>query len=107
MILNGPEGSLKGHTFDVNKPESLPRYLRALNNPNEQLRQAMALNDRYRIVDTCNECGHVLIAEEVAAHRMDHVPSKLRAFVRTLMAVPEEDRQQIIKWVTRLEAGIN
>lgn len=105
MILNGPENSIKGHVFDPNKPDSLPRYVRVMPSVDDQMREIKVLNNRYQIVETCEACGSVLIAEEALAHKMDHAPSRIRAMVRTLIATPPEDRQQIIEWVNKLESN--
>lgn len=104
MILNGPEGSLKGHVFDRNNPDSLPRYLRQGMHPDVDA-EVKRLNERYRIVENCPECGAALIAEEVQAHAENHIPARLRALVRTVMSASKEDRKEVLDWVQKLDRG--
>ena len=94
--LNGPKAlSLKGHTFDPRKPESLPDYLRELK-PEVQATRAAELNERYRIVETCAACQEPLIAEELMAHRLSHVSGGARAMVGTILnQTPEVQRETL------------
>lgn len=103
-----PIQTLKGHKFDPEKPESLPGFFFVTRNgqrvySKERIEQeAIALTNRYEIVETCKECGELLIAEEILAHKMNHVPSTIRHLVRTLMAVSPKIRSEILAIVKEL-----
>lgn len=100
IIPNGVIG-LKGHTIDLDNIDSVPTWFSRW--PIEkQKREAVAFNDRYKVVETCGTCTEPLIAEEVLAHKMAHVPSRSRAFVRTIMALPVDIRDETLKYVGEL-----
>lgn len=92
---------LRGHVFDIEDPESLPDWLNKSGRNKE--RAIQELNDRYTIVATCKTCGQDLIEEEHLAHMMNHVPGKLRSMVRTVMAMSQEERDDVLGYVSELE----
>lgn len=105
LKLNGPEElSLRGHVFDPAKEDSMPGFARRMT-PEQQEAWATAETERMRIVANCQECGRPLIAEEVQAHYTNrHVSSRNRALVRTIMARPAEQRDEVLASIKALSA---
>lgn len=109
LKLNGPDGSsLRGHVFDPQDEDSMPGFARRMS-PEQREAWATAETERMRIAANCEECGLPLIAEEVLAHYMnEHVSSRNRALVRTVMARTPEQRDEVlanIKALTALEVN--
>ena len=102
MISNGPVGTLKGHVFDPEVADSMPTFARSWSQERRE-REAKEMTARYKIVETCDVCHEPLIAEELLAHKMNHVPSKIRAMVRTVMALEPSDRKAVLETVRSLE----
>ena len=102
MTPNGPTGTLKGHVFDPAVDSSMPTFTRFWS-PERREREAKEMTERYRIVESCDVCHEPLIAEEVLAHKMNHVPSRIRAQVRTVMAMEPDDRKSLLQAVHSLE----
>ena len=101
---HGADSTLKGHVFSLDDPTSIPGWLHAKNWPQERKEvEVKALNERYRVVAICPTCKRKLVAVEHLAHMMNHVPSRQRAFVRTLMAMSPADRKAVIESCKELE----
>lgn len=101
MILNGVNGTMKGHVFDPEKPESMPTFIRR-KGMEEQKRWAARETERYTVVELCKTCGRALIAEEVLAHRLNHVPTHLRPLARMIADLNAEDRAELLKIVKKV-----
>lgn len=96
MKLNGVDGSMKGHVFDPAKPGSMPTYMRK-KPMDEQRAWATKETERYAVAEMCKACGEALIAMEVLAHRLNHVPSHLRPLARMIAGLNAEDRAELMK----------
>lgn len=105
MTLNGREGhGLKGHVFDPKIPESLPGWMASFDDA-RKAREAETLTERYRVLEDCKECSRPLIAEEVLAHKMNHLPDRVRSLVRTVMAADVDVRDETIAALAALTGG--
>lgn len=103
MKFNSTTGSLKGHTFDPNIPDSMPGFTKSMN---REAQQAWAEKEtqRYQVVRECSICSEPLIAEEVTAHILNHAAGHLRPLARMVADLSKEDRAElnrIVKVVTK------
>jgi hypothetical protein len=94
---------LKGHVFDPQKVETLPRAWR---NFAEARRALLAEREtaRYAIVETCKVCKAPLIAEELIAHKTKHISpkNKVRSLVRELVELSPEVRKAVLDGVKEI-----
>ena len=93
--------SLKGHRFDLDDLSTIPVSIqRTWDNSRwteeRKQQEVNALNARYQIVSLCGQCGEPLIREDHLAHLMDHVPSRSRHLVRTLMGLDPAIRKEVL-----------
>lgn len=103
MILNGENGSRKGHVIDLEKRETVPTFFYGPNyNDARRELEATQMNERYAIVEHCKICKEPLIAEEVLAHKMNHIDGTIRHWVRTIMALNAETREAVLAVVKEL-----
>ena len=86
--------SLKGRDF--NDLELQPRSIRE-GDPNERKAWIYEQNERWKIVDECDQCGRPLVAEEVVSHRMNHVPELLRPLARDMVRLTPEQRVELMR----------
>jgi methionine salvage enolase-phosphatase E1 len=100
--MNGHDkaSSVVGHDFrDGCGASGVCRFVPAVLRPGgrrhtpEALEAWIAAHEvRWRVAATCAECGEELVAEEVVAHRLGHVPEGVRSLARDLTALPIGDR---------------
>lgn len=93
---------LKGHVFDADIPETMPDFTRSWDRA-KRTDYARTETEKMRVVETCKECSAPLTAADALAHKMNHLPSDIRALVRTLMA--SSVRERVIAAVAELTKG--
>jgi len=98
MKYNSKTGSMKGHIFDPDDPDSMPTFTSSMS---LEKRKAWAKQEteRYRIIKNCPTCGEPLIEEESVAHVLNHAPSELRPLARMLAELDKDDREKLYKIV--------
>lgn len=65
------------------------------------------LNERWRIVGECSECGKPLIAGELEQHYLNaHFPPRLRHIARQLVDLTTEERAEILGLFTPPGPGV-
>lgn len=103
MKINSKTNTLKGHIFDVSDPETLPGFVRRM--PIEKQKDwAERETQRNQVVETCKICERALIAEEVKAHKLNHVEYTLRPLARMLADLPLKARAELTKLVKEATA---
>ena len=82
MPMKLQSGSLKGHVFDAENPETLPSFI-ARASVEDRRKFAEAETERYRIVEECSRCGEPLTNGEQIPHRMTHEPARVASAAMT------------------------
>jgi len=77
------KGSLVGHVFDADNPETLPSFVLRMT-PDARRAWAQEQTERYRVVATCAICGRELIEGEQVPHRMTHASPKAASAAMTV-----------------------
>jgi hypothetical protein len=104
MKLNGENNTIKGHVFDPNIHDSLPTFVLRMS-ADKQVHWAERETQRYRIVEHCKMCKRPLIAEEIQAHKLNHIPYTLRPLARMLLNFPPKTLAELFKLVKEVNNG--
>lgn len=106
----------KGQVFSGPSDPAIPsdvrrRYERRLRgNPSDGERimaeysaELQAHNKRWTIRGLCPECSEPLIMEEIAQHRINHLPGRVRHIAQMVLDVPRsEDRAALYQLLTEV-----
>lgn len=101
MQLNGHNQTIVGHMFDPNNFQTLPSFTHSWN-LERRTAWAEGQTKRYAISETCQKCKRPLIAEEAMAHKLNHAPFYIRSLARSLAALSQQHRKELLTFMQEL-----